>query len=120
MKYRNAWEARRGFDWIDEAEASENNPKIARAGRAVAAGDDGIADPLVAIIDGADRDALLWAVAQLDELDRHIIELTYLGTVAQKAPAVAAELGLAPKTVRNRLVVIRRELAAVLADLDAD
>src|SRR4051812_10495770 len=35
MKYRDAWEVKRGIDWIDDREAVKYESKIARAGRAV-------------------------------------------------------------------------------------
>lgn len=60
--------------------------------------------------------AIDWLMSHLDDRDREIALLTW--GEGLKAPAVAQRVGLAPGTVRNRLVRIRRHLRQVLADDD--
>lgn len=117
LKVRTRWERERERGWFEDEPpkgGAGGVVKFARAGRGVVADDHGAGDPLAQLIAAGDLDALWTAVNALAPDDRRIAELTYLGTGPRKAPEVARELGLAPGTVRNRLVVIRRELAAAL------
>ena len=117
IKVRDRWERDRERDWIEDElpeDGAGGLARVARAGRAVVADDRGAGDPLERLIAEGDREALWDAVAELTPEDRRIAELTYLGTGPRKAPDVAGELGIAPGTVRNRLVAIRRQLAEAL------
>ena len=109
-KQRDQWEARRDHDWIDDSE--QDAAAIPRAGHGINPAD--TTDPLSVIIAEADRDALAWAIGELDAVDQQITQLTYYEQLT--SDQVGAALGLAAKTVRNRLVDIRRRLALLLTD----
>jgi RNA polymerase sigma factor (sigma-70 family) len=68
------------------------------------------------VVHQAEADRVAAAIAELGEPDRSIAQLTFLDGL--KAPQVGDQLELAAKTVRNRLVGIRRHLAAVLTELE--
>jgi RNA polymerase sigma factor (sigma-70 family) len=112
-RYQAAWERRRPWpaifadDDTDAAWAPEDHDAAARQRP----------DPLVAV---ENRDALRWAINQLDDRHQPIGRLAYLHEPPLNAKQIAERLGLAHGTVRNRLVDIRHALQDLLTDDDTD
>lgn len=110
IKYRKKWDRKHDDRVIDHA--GKNNE--GRGPGIEVAGD--VPDPLAAVVTAREADFVRYSVGTLDDEDREIAHLTYLHDPPQSAPEVAATLGLAAGTVRNRLVRIRRKLAELLDD----
>lgn len=68
------------------------------------------------VIQQAEVSRIVAAITEMGEPDCSIARLTFID--GMKAPEVGDQLGLAAKTVRNRLVAIRRHLEAVLTQLE--
>jgi len=121
FKMRDGWEERKdnqvalADDSDDDVERGVDGGERVRGVRRARPADPK-PDPLDALIAQRELELVRCAVAQLNEQDRRIAELTYLDEPRLKAPAVGALLELNEGTVRNHLVRIRKELARMLTD----
>lgn len=120
-KHRPKWEATRGIPPVAED----------RSFGGAADGDDQRATPGVVAEDqrlGAEdlllavevREQVEWAVTQLDGTERRIAELAFLAEPPLNDKQIAAELGLAHGTVRNKKVRVRAQLTEWLTDDDSE
>lgn len=111
-KYRDKWEAKRGDRPLHKLGGAGEDADAKRPDLAA-----DVEAPEDALITRKEAELVTYAVDQLDPEDREIASLTYLSDPPRTAPEIAERLHLAPGTVRNRLVRIRRLLAELLDDL---
>ena len=110
MRVRDGWEEdRRNIESLGETPTGGVVRKVARRRMEAL----GVSSE---VLQRAGADRIRAAIANLSEPDRTIAQLTFLD--AMQAPEVGVQLGLAAKTVRNRLVSIRRLLEDVLRQGD--